>query len=58
MATAVVALIIPTALSGYATGYLIYEIAHRMNAPWHKKHHEQSRSNFGVTTLAWDKVLG
>lgn len=43
-------LLLPLAcVSGVFTGYVLYEVIHRLNPVWHRKHHVNSKKHFGVT---------
>ena len=45
-------------VSGIIAGYVSYEVAHRLATPWHAKHHKDSSIYFGVSSPAWDWVMG
>ena len=47
----------PSCLSGFLAGYIVYEIAHRIELSWHLEHHKDSNRYFGVTTPLWDYFL-
>lgn len=55
------ALIFPQAISGFLTGYCLYEVMHSFHhkkVTWHKTHHENNMVYFGVTSMFWDLLLG